>query len=160
MRLSVKMVLIFSAMMLVALIILSSYATGISLEGASAFTEARFHNMAVSIARDLEQDFSMMELTLEELTNNSSFMAALNQMLRDDSEDQKMGLAAGKIAIQQMEQSPLVDAYQRVTFYTRDGVFLTTPMLRNATVNNTTNHAIDVISTFAWLDLADEASSF
>ena len=99
MRLSFKMVLIFSAMMLVALIILSSYATGVSLEGASAFTKARFHNMAVSIARDMDQDFSMMELTLEELTNNSTFMAALNQMLRDDSEDQKMGIAAGKVAI-------------------------------------------------------------
>ena len=160
MRLSVKMVLIFSAMMLVALIILSSYATGVSLEGASAFTEARFHNMSVSIARDLEQDFSMMELTLEELTNNSSFMAALNQMLRDDSEDQKMGLAAGKIAIQQMEQSPLVDAYQRVTFYTRNGLFLTTPMLRNASVNDTSNNALSEISAFSWLDLADEASSF
>ena len=82
MRLSAKMVLIFSAMMLVALIILSSYATVVSLNGASAFTEARFHNMAVSIARDMEQDFSMMELALEELTNNSSFMAALNQMIR------------------------------------------------------------------------------
>ena len=160
MRLSAKMVLIFSAMMLVALIILSSYATVVSLNGASAFTEARFHNMAVSIARDMEQDFSMMELALEELTNNSSFMAALNQMIRDDSEDQKMGLAAGKAAIQQMEQSPLVDAYQRVTFYTRDGLFLTTPMLRSATVNDTVNRVPDVISAFPWLDQADESSSF
>lgn len=160
MRLSAKMVLIFSAMMLVALIILSSYATGVSLEGASAFTKARFHNMAVSIARGLEQDFSMMELALEELTNNSSFMAALNQMIRDDSEDQKMGIAAGKAAIQQMEQSPLVDAYQRVTFYNRDGLFLTTPMLRNAAGNDTVNRALDVISAFPWLDQADQSSSF
>ena len=160
MRLSAKMVLIFSAMMLVALIILSSYATVVSLNGANAFTEARFHNMAVSIARDMEQDFSMMELALEELTNNSSFMAALNQMIRDDSEDQKMGIAAGKAAIQQMEQSPLVDAYQRVTFYTRDGLFLTTPMLRNATGNDTINRVPDVISAFSWLDQAGETSSF
>ena len=160
MRLSAKMVLIFSAMMLVALIILSSYATGISLEGARVFTEARFRNMAVSIAQDMKQDFSMMELTLEELTNNSTFMSALNQMIRDDSEDQKMGIAAGKRAIEQMQQSPLVDAYHRVTFYTRDGLFLTTPMLRSATVNETSNNVQDTISSFSWLDAADASSSF
>ena len=148
MRLSAKMVLIFSAMMLVALIILSSYATGISIDGANAFTKARFHNMAASMARDLEQDFSMMELAMEELTNNSTFMGALNQMLRDDSEDQKMGLAAGKLALQQMQQSPLVDAFHRVTFYTREGLFLTTPMLVSFTVEEPANNAKDEISAF------------
>ena len=123
MRLSAKMILLFSAMMLVALIILSSYAAGVTVEGARVFTETRFHNMAVSIARDLEQDFSMMELAMEELTNNSSFMAAVNQVLRDDTDDHKVGLAAGKAAVQQMQQSPLVDAYQRVTFIPGTGCF-------------------------------------
>ena len=159
MRLSAKMILLFSAMMLVALIILSSYAAGVTVEGARVFTEARFHNMAVSIARDLEQDFSMMELAMEELTNNSSFMAAVNQVLRDDTDDHKVGLAAGKAAIQQMQQSPLVDAYQRVTFYTRDGLFLTTPKLR-AVVNETENPSSDEIAAFPWLDLADQSSTF
>ena len=159
MRLSVKIVLIFSAMMLVALLIFSSYAIDSAVKGANAFTEARFHNMAVSISRDLEEDFSMMELTLDELTNNSTFMAALNQMIRDDTEEQKMGLAAGKAAIQQMEQSPLVDAYQRVTFYTRDGLFLTTPMIRNAAMTDVTNSAEDLIASFPWLDQADQTNS-
>ena len=160
MRLSAKMVLIFSTMMLVALLILSSYAAESAIDGANAFTEARFHNMAVSITRDLRDDFSMMELTLEELTNNSSYMAALNQMIRDDSEDQKMGLAAGKAAIQQMEQSPLVDAYDRVTFYTRDGIFLTTPALINTVLGDGSNRAEDDIASFPWLDAADQSASF
>ena len=38
--------------------------------------------------------------------------------------EQNMALAAGKAAISQMQQSPLVGSFYRVTFYTRDGVFL------------------------------------
>ena len=127
MRLSTKLILILSAMMLSALLVLSNYAANTSVMGANAFTEARFHNMALSIYRDIQQDFSMMQLTLDELTSNSTLMAALNQMIRDDSDDQKMAKAAEKAVLQQLIQSPLVDGYQRVTFYTRDGVFLTVP---------------------------------
>ncbi|MGN1369669.1 MAG: sensor histidine kinase [Aristaeellaceae bacterium] len=160
MRLSAKMILIFSAMMLAALMLLSSFAADKSVNGANAFTETRFHNMAVSIQRDIEQDFSMMQLTLEELTGNSTFMAALNQMIRDDSDDQKMARAAEKAAIQQMSQSPLVDGYQRVTFYTRDGVYLTVSPDKDVALVSGSQEAAATISAFPWLDGADASSGY
>ena len=160
MRLSAKMILIFTAMMLVALLFLSGYAANTSVQGANAFTEARFHNMAVSIYRDMQQDFSMMQLTLDELTGNSTFMAALNQMIRDDSDDQKMAQAAEKAALQQLSQSPLVDAYQRVTFYTREGVFLTVPPDKDTTLIYGSPQAMETISAFPWLDEADASDSY
>lgn len=160
MRLSAKIILIFSAMMLVALLILSAYAANTSVLGANAFTEARFHSMAVSIYRDIQQDFSMMQLTLEELTSNSTFMAALNQMIRDDSDEQKMAQAAEKAALQQLSQSPLVDGYQRVTFYTRDGVFLTVPPDKEIILTYGSDQAAEYISAFPWLDQADASDSY
>lgn len=160
MRLSAKMILIFSVMMIVALLFLSSYAGNISVNGANSFTQTRFHNMAVSIYWDIQQDFSMMQLTLEELTNNSTFMAALNQMIRDDSSDQKMARAAENAAIQQMSQSPLVDAYQRVSFYTKDGIFLTVPPDKDTTLVYGSAQAADMVSAFPWLDAADASSSY
>ena len=160
MRLSTKLILILSAMMLSALLVLSNYAANTSVMGANAFTEARFHNMAVSIYRDIQQDYSMMQLTLEELTSNSTLMAALNQMIRDDSDDQKMAKAAEKAALQQLIQSPLVDGYQRVTFYTRDGVFLTVPPDKDISLTYGSPQAAEAISAFPWLDEADASDSF
>lgn len=160
MRLSTKLILILSAMMLSALLVLSNYAANTSVMGANAFTEARFHNMAVSIYRDIQQDYSMMQLTLEELTSNSTLMAALNQMIRDDSDDQKMAKAAEKAALQQLIQSPLVDGYQRVTFYTRDGVFLTVPPDKDISLTYGSPQAAQTISAFPWLDKADASDSF
>ena len=60
MRLSVKIVLIFSAMMILAMLLLSSYAMDITREGSKEYTVARFHNMAENISRELQEDFSMM----------------------------------------------------------------------------------------------------
>lgn len=163
MKLSVKMVLIFSAMMLVGLLILSSYAASVSVMGATAFTEARFRNMSTSIERAVQQDVSMMEMTLRELSENTTFMAALNQMVRDDSEERKMGIAAGKSAINQLQHSPLVDTFYRVTFYTRDGMFLTTyvdAVDRDYKLIPGSEEAKAAIDALPWLDEADESADF
>ncbi len=162
-KLSVKMVLIFSAMMLVGLLILSSYAASVSVMGATAFTEARFRNMSTSIERAVQQDVSMMEMTLRELSENTTFMAALNQMVRDDSEERKMGIAAGKSAINQLQHSPLVDTFYRVTFYTRDGMFLTTyvdAVDRDYKLIPGSEEAKAAIDALPWLDEADESADF
>lgn len=112
--------------------------------------------MYASIQRDLEQDISMMEMTLQELTDNTSFMAALNQMVRDDSADQKMALAASKAAIQQLLQSPLVDSFYRVSFYTRDGVFLTTHLGKDQRMTAGSRDMGAEIAVLPWLDFADQ----
>lgn len=156
MKLSVKITLIFSAMMLTALFILSFSAGQISINGANAFTKTRFLNMSTSIQRDLEQDVSMMQMTLRELSENTTFMAALNQLVRDDSADQKMALAAGRAALQQLLQSPLVDTFYRVTFYTRDGVFITTHAEREQGLISGSEEAKREISTLSWMDRADD----
>ncbi len=159
MKLSVKMMLLFSAMMLLALMVLSSYATNISVEGANAFTEARFHNMSTSISWNIEQDISMMEMTMRELTGSTSFMAALNQIVRDDSADHKVGEAAAKAALQQLLQSPLVDTYYRVAFYTRDGIYVTSQLGHASSLVAPTAEAAEAVHGLAWLDQADAATS-
>ena len=160
MNLSMKMTALFSVMMLTALAILSSYAAQSNVDGANAFTKARFLNMSITIQRDLERDFSMMELTLNELSGNASFMAALNQVVRDDSADHKMQRAAAQSAVQQLYQSPLVDHFYRVTFYTRDGLFITSRADKDSGLISGTQEAADAIGALPWLDEADQTSSF
>ncbi|MBR0219459.1 MAG: histidine kinase [Clostridia bacterium] len=163
MKLSVKMILIFSMMMLVSLLLLSSYAASVTVTGANEFTEARFRNMSASIENALQREVSLMEMTLRELSDNTTYTAALNQMVRDDSEEQKMALAAGKTAINQMQQSPLVDSFYRVSFYTREGVFLTTYVDaadRDYKLEPGTEEAKAAIAGLGWLDEADETGDF
>ena len=159
MRLSVKMVLIFAAMMIIAMMILSSYAVTITRDGANAFTEARFHNMAENISQELRDDFGKMRMTMQELSENSTLIAALNQLVRDDSEEQKQALSAGKTALTQLKRSPLVNTCGRVSFYTRDGIFLTWPALVDDEEIQPaySNRMADLVATYDWLDRADES---
>ena len=160
MKLSWKMTLIFSAMMLLALLSMSMYASEMTIGGANAFTRVRFSNMSRSIQRSLEQDISMMSITMEELTENTTFMAALNQMVRDDSSDQKVGTAARQAARQQLLQSPLADRFVRVSFYTRDGLFLSNCIDKNRHVDTQSNTFKSYLRTLPWLDDADKAQHF
>lgn len=98
----------------------------------------------------------MMQMTLRELSENTTFMAALNQMVRDDSSDQKMAHAASRAAIQQMLQSPLVDTFYRVTFYTRDGLFITTHAEREQRLISGSEEDRREIAALSWLDSADD----
>lgn len=125
MKLSLKMTLLFSVIMAAAILMLSAYTTQISLDGARRYTQSRFTNMSATISRDLEQEIRMMSLTLSELTGNTSFMAALNQFVRDDSKDQKVGNAARMAALQQLYQSPLVERFYRVSFISPNGLYIT-----------------------------------
>ena len=151
------MVLIFSVMMLVSFLLFYSFASRTSEEGANAFTESRFKNMSTSIERDLEQEFDMMKITLRELTDNFTFMSALNQIVRDDSEDQKMAQAAERTALQQLVESPLVDMYYRATFYNRDGAFLTSSTSKDSSLVPRSKEAKALFSSVPWLDEADRS---
>ncbi len=157
MKLSVKMTALFSVMMLAALMVLSSFAASLSISGATSFTKSRFNNMAVAIRRDLEQDISMMELTMNSLIETPSFLAALNQLVRDDSADHKVGKAAAQLAEQQLYQSPMVGSYYRVTFYTRDGLFITSLADKDSSLVSGSAQTRALIASLPWLDEADNA---
>lgn len=154
------MVLVFSVMMLTALLFLSSYASEAAITGANEFTAMRFRNTSKSITRDIEQDYWMMQLTIDELTGNTSFMGAVNQAVRDDTDDQKMGSKASQAAVMQFYQSQLVENYYRVSFYTRNGLFITSRGDRGDMLVSGSEEAIAVINSLPWLDLADEAQSY
>lgn len=123
MRLSTKMILLYSVVIAAALSIFLSYTIQSTMEGANKFTAARFANMSASISLDIQQDIDMMRITLETLADNTSFLSALNQYVRDDSGDRKMGTAARTAALQQLYQSPLVDRYYCVAFFNDQGQY-------------------------------------
>lgn len=94
MKLNVKMMLLFSAMMLAAVAVLSSYSTQLNIDSFTDLSNQQFHNISHTVSEALDQQISLMDLVLEELLDNASFMAAINQFVRDDSDDQKVGTAA------------------------------------------------------------------
>lgn len=126
MKLSIKMMFVFSAIMILSLFSFSSYTAQNSIVGSNKYTEARYVNMSANISTALKQEISMMHMTVNELSNNLSFTSTLNQFVRDDSTDQKMMTAARQSVLQSLYQSPMVDQFYRVSFIGLDGRYITT----------------------------------
>lgn len=159
MKFSQKMILIFSLMLIITGVLLATYSTRISLASSDRYTASRFRNMSATIAKSIEQQISMMDLAVDELTDNTSFMAALNQFIRDDSDDRKMANAARNAVLQQLYRSPLVDYFYRVTFYTREGQYVTSRVEKDDYLESGTNQAREVLSSLPWLDQLDAETS-
>lgn len=157
MRISQKMILIFSIMMIAAVAVFSNYSIRTNLEGSAEFTRSRFRNMETTMSQSVEQQIAMMDLTLEELLDNSSFMSALNQLVRDDSADSKMATAARNMLQQQLYRSPMVASFYRVTFYDRNGNIVTSRFGKDDDLQSGTEEARKVISALPWLDRVDAA---
>ena len=146
MKLNVKMMLLFSAMMLAAVAILSSYSTQLNIDSFTDLSNQQFHNISHTVSEALDQQISLMDLVLEELLDNASFMAAINQFVRDDSDDQKVGTAARNTVLQLLYRSPLVENFYRVSFYTRSGDFVTSRFEKDDYLVSGTERAGEVIS--------------
>lgn len=155
MKLNVKMMLLFSAMMLAALAVLSSYSTQLNVDSFTDLSNQQFHNISHTISEALDQQISLMDLVLEELLDNASFMASINQFVRDDSDDQKVGTAARNTVLQLLYRSPLVENFYRVSFYTRTGKFVTSRFEKDDYLVSGTERAGEVISDLPWLDEVD-----
>ena len=155
MKLYMKMVLLFSVMMLVTVAIFSSYSVRLNFESFSDLSNLQYVSISHTVSEALDQQISLMDLVLEELLDNASFMAALNQFVRDDSGDQKMATAARNIVLQQLYRSPLVENFYRVSFYTREGEFVTSRPEKDDYLASGTKRAQEVISSLPWLDEAD-----
>ena len=157
MKLYMKMVLLFSVMMLVTVAIFSSYSVRLNFESFSDLSNLQYVSISHTVSEALDQQISLMDLVLEELLDNASFMAALNQFVRDDSGDQKMATAARNIVLQQLYRSPLVENFYRVSFYTREGEFVTSRPEKDDYLASGTKRAQEVISSLPWLDEADRS---
>lgn len=157
MKLYMKMVLLFSVMMLVTVAIFSSYSVRLNFESFSDLSNLQYVSISHTVSEALNQQISLMDLVLEELLDNASFMAALNQFVRDDSGDQKMATAARNIVLQQLYRSPLVENFYRVSFYTREGEFVTSRPEKDDYLASGTKRAQEVISSLPWLDESDRS---
>jgi len=155
MKLSLKMVLVFSTIMLLGIAVLSQYALEQTRFGASEFTKMVTSNMLTSISQELTGKFDMMSMTLDELTGNSSFTASVNTYVRDDTDDSKVGLAARNAAVQILYQSPLVDNYYRVSFFTRDGHYFSSLADKDSQLVSQSPELVEIISGIHFLDDLD-----
>ncbi len=159
-KLNVKMMILFSVIMMTALFFFSSYTIDYTTKGSNALTASRFTNMSSTISAHLEQHVAMMNMTINDLTERISFMSSLNQFVRDTSDDQKMGLAARKAILQNLYQSPMVEQYYRVSFISLEGKYITTLPAKDFDFAVPPEVLTALTDSFSWADQSADHTSY
>lgn len=154
MKISERMVLTFSLMVLIVIASFSGFVNHILLENSMESNNTLFNNTGTNILKALEQQMSMMDITAEELLDNLTFMSALNQFVSNDSSDRKVANAARNAVLQQLYRSPMVDSFHRVSFYNTRGDFTSSRFQKDDYLESGTELAVEVISSLPWLSSA------
>ena len=152
MKISHKMIVIFSIMTLVTTATFYIIASQMLLDNSTDMHSSHFTNMGNTILTAVEQQISMMDITTEELLDSTSFMSALNQYVSNDTTDGKVANAARNSVLQQLYSSPMVDSFYRVSFYNIDGDFISSRFQKDDYLESSTPQAQEVISALPWLD--------
>ena len=159
MKTSFKMIGIFSLVMVLAVAFFAIYATrrfqASTDEFDTALNTSRLQSFGAATALAVEQQVSMMNLTIEELMDSPGLMATINQFVRDDTEEAKMGNAAKNSVLQTLYHSPLVDSFYQVDFYTRKGSYISSRADSAPGLPSGSPAARQVLGSLPWLDAAD-----
>ncbi len=157
-KISKKMILIFSVMILLTISINTFYLSQSSLESALNNTQMRFENMGSSMVRAIEQYVLMMDLALDEVTSDASFMDAF-ALAASDTGTYSQILASQNMMSQTLYHSPAVENFYRVSIYSRNGFYLSSRFEKNDTLVSLSDEAKEIINVIPWLKEI-EADSF
>ena len=156
-KISQKLIIIFSITMLAVISTFYVISSNMLLQNSTESDNTRFRNMGAIIISAIEQQISMMDIAAEELLDNVGFMSALNQYMSDDTSDSTAAYTARSALLQQLYNSPMVDSFYRVTFYTKEGEFISSRIQKDDYLESGTPQAREVISSLPWL--ADETAA-
>ncbi len=150
MKLSTKMILIFSVMFFLIVTINTFYLTQVNISGADAFSASRYQNMAANMLRNVEQYVSTMDLAIEDLTSDTTFMEAFYRVATH--EEDEAGLLADQNKIfQALYHSPIADSFYRVSLFSENGFFISNHIDRNDSIVSLSDESMEMIAGIPYL---------
>ena len=128
-----------------------------SLNASLDSTEMRFENMSSSMVRAIEQYVLMMDLALDEVTSNTSFMDAFAVSASDTSTYSEI-LSAQNMMSQTLYHSPAAENFYRVSVFSRNGFYLSSHIEKNDMLVSLSDEAREIINSIPWLDSVETDS--
>ena len=157
MKISQKMILLFSSMILLIVAINTSYLRQTNVDGADAFTADRFRNMAVNMVRSMEQYVATMDLAIEDLTSDTAFMEAFYQVVMGGEDGGRDLRASQNKMFQTMLHSVLADSFSRVSVFSDNGFFLSSHIDRNDSIVSLSDESREMIANIPYLKAVKSA---
>lgn len=153
MKISVKMILVFSLLVILTVAINAIMLFNTQQNMLNNVFINRYSDTGRRIISELEQYIANMEMALDEVTADVEFMNAFSQASKDSNNGEVHSLlAAQNVMSRAMYRSPIISSFYRVDVFTRSGFFLSNRFEKNATIVSLSDEALEAIDSITWLD--------
>ncbi len=156
MKMSHKLIIIFSLLAVLTTCANSVYFYNTSLQNLNESTHATLNALGNKMLVEIEEYVQLMDFALEELTSNVDFMNAFHTVyLHENTEDIGELVSAQNVMSRVMYQAPLQTAFYRVSAYTRNGFYLTNLFEKNDAVVSFSDEARATVGSLDYLRQVD-----
>jgi len=151
MRMFVKMVALFSVMILVIIAISYRTISQTADFGITTLSENRFATMGTAFEGNLNRYISLNDMALYDLLENPLFASSLYTVQCEDSTPAQVSAAQNTIW-QIMQTSSIIESFYRVSVFTADGFYLSSRVDRKDAVISMSEEAQELIAAIPYLD--------
>lgn len=161
MKMSVKMTVLFSIIAAVMIAVNSVLAVLSELENMQAHEQDNLTAIADKMVSAIEQHISVMEYAIEEMSQDQTFMAALNTVytLGENGENTTAYHQAQNVLSSTLFHEPLNDNFYRVNVLTREGFFLSSHFEKTEVIENYSEEIRALLLHLPWLNAKDMSLS-
>lgn len=152
MKISHKMVLVFSLLAVLTSVanMLILFHTQQNMLDSTFIT--RYRDTGERVIAELEQHVALMDMALEELTADVTFMNSFYRAYTDTQADEISTVSFQPTMSNTMHRSPLLSSFFRVAAFTESGFFLPNSLEKTSTVVSQSDDALAVINNIPWLE--------
>lgn len=150
MRMSRKMILLFSFMAIMTTLANSLYFISQEMETLETTTADNLTAIGEKMVDEIEQYVLMMDYAMESMTSNAKFMESmylLNQLGSDAD------VVSAQITItQSLYHSPINSRFYRVSIFNENGLYISSQFENTGMVESLSDEAQDIAKSLPWLD--------
>ena len=154
MKMSLKLIILFSALAVAITVVFSFITYRSNLQNLYNNTYTSLNAMGKMMQTEIEDYFTLMDYSVRELASNPEFMDAFEMVSNyQDSSDAAIFQEAQATMTRVMLEEPLQVAFYRVSAYTKNGFYLTSPLFEGAdTVSGFSKEARETIASLDYLE--------
>lgn len=150
MKMSQKLILLFSLMALLTTGVNTFYFLNLEMETLKNNTANNLTAVGGKMIDEIEQYVQMMDYAMESMTSNAQFMESMH--LLDQLGSDADVVSAQTMVTQVLYHSPINKKFYRVCLFNRNGLFVSSQFENTGMVVSLSDEARDVVASLPWLN--------
>lgn len=158
MRMSQKMILLFSVLFLTTTIVSTIYNVNLLMDDLEKTTYTDLHILGSSIVDASEQYIQQMNFSIHSLSSNTEFMDALYRITSlEDIDDLSIQLSTQNHITRALYKVPIRQPFYRISLYNEDGFYISSRLEQTDSVISLSEETRNLIEGLPYLSAVDQA---